>query len=507
MDDATGESKARKMRWGAAGAVMLAWAGLAGWAVHDLERNRLDAEGFLEANLETAATIAETLVAADQASIDSELRRLRTELRAQDVWTHPGVLDRAGQPGPIESDAGAPSEPNERAVELRRIESVLRRALAGSASLSTLELVVAGHDGLAVVGVEREGENLRTIRRAGNEREGMAKALWYADEVSRAIVSSGRRIERGEVSFEGAIERPIARAVIGLHEPGELVQGALVASVDLSGIVLKLSAVVPSGLRLTLTSVEGRVLDPTRAAEPGSADRMAALAARIFDSGGTEGAFAADGFLVLGRPLVPGEGEVATALAVLEGEKPARGLAAWLASGWPASLVVLALVSGLAIVGLLRPRVSSAGSMETIRVSAPSAANEASGIALENQAILIREWLSDIRGCLEREAATRGLRFDLRCERSLPEDIRSDPGWLGGLVVAMGREALDATEGEGVVVEVREAAGDSLHVEFDAGGASLVPVGGMQEVATQMGARLERGEAGRIALVLPAVLA
>jgi len=145
--------------------------------------------------------------------------------------------------------------------------------------------------------------------------------------------------------------------------------------------------------------------------------------------------------------------------------------------------------------------------METIRVSAPSAANEASGIALENQAILIREWLSDIRGCLEREAATRGLRFDLRCERSLPEDIRSDPGWLGGLVVAMGREALDATEGEGVVVEVREAAGDSLHVEFDAGGASLVPVGGMQEVATQMGARLERGEAGRIALVLPAVLA
>ena len=159
----------------------------------------------------------------------------------------------------------------------------------------------------------------------------------------------------------------------------------------------------------------------------------------------------------------------------------------------------------VAIVGLLRPRDSASS------VAAPaglSGENEdAAGIALENESILIREWLADVRGCLEREAATRGLRFDLRCEKSLPEDLRSDPGWLGGLVVAMGREALDATDEEGVVLEVREGEGDSLRMEIDAGGVPLAPVGGMQQIASQMGARLEPAEAGRIALVLPAALA
>ena len=159
--------------------------------------------------------------------------------------------------------------------------------------------------------------------------------------------------------------------------------------------------------------------------------------------------------------------------------------------------------AALVLVGLLRPRPAPA-SFDATAVAAASVDAE---IEVRAEDVAIREWLSDVRGCLEREAATRGLALDLRCERSLPDDVRSDPAWLGGLVVAMGREALDATADERVLVEVLEEADDALRFEVDAGGTSLVPVGGMQEVAACLGGRLESGRAGRLALVLPASLA
>ena len=112
-----------------------------------------------------------------------------------------------------------------------------------------------------------------------------------------------------------------------------------------------------------------------------------------------------------------------------------------------------------------------------------------------------------MRGCLEREAATRGLGFALRCERSLPDEELADPAWLGGLLVAMGREALDAAAEDRVCFEVREEAGETLRFELDTGGAELHASGGMHAAAARLGARLEAGRAGLLALVVPAMLA
>ena len=130
----------------------------------------------------------------------------------------------------------------------------------------------------------------------------------------------------------------------------------------------------------------------------------------------------------------------------------------------------------------------------------------AATLDLTSENVPLREWLADIRGCLEREAATRGLAVDVRCEKSLPTAFESDPGWLGGLVVAMGREALDATAEERILVEVLEDVGEALRVEVDAGDVTLRPVAGMNEVATGVGGRLESGTAGRLALIVPSVL-
>jgi hypothetical protein len=119
-----------------------------------------------------------------------------------------------------------------------------------------------------------------------------------------------------------------------------------------------------------------------------------------------------------------------------------------------------------------------------------------SEISISSQVFSLREWLANIRGCLEREAATWGLGFDLRIERAVPDRVDGDPAWLGGLVVAMGREALDATSDSQVKVKVYDEAGDTLRIEVDAGNVGLAPVAGMQEVACSVGGEFRIG-AGR----------
>ena len=157
------------------------------------------------------------------------------------------------------------------------------------------------------------------------------------------------------------------------------------------------------------------------------------------------------------------------------------------------------------------PRVAASGTSHRGARSESTASAVGVGIAdgfdIQREPIVLREWLADVRGCLEREAATRGLAVDLRCERGLPDDLRADPGWLGGLLVAMGREALDATAADKVSLEVLEGADDALRFELDAAGSSLAPVAGMRQIATSLGGHLESGDAGRLTLVLPEALA
>ena len=141
-------------------------------------------------------------------------------------------------------------------------------------------------------------------------------------------------------------------------------------------------------------------------------------------------------------------------------------------------LGLFTVVAGVALVFVLRrPVVAEAASRPQ---PAPVAA-AAPALDLTSEPVPLRAWLADIRGCLEREAATRGLAVDVRCEKSMPTEFESDPGWLGGLVVAMGREALDATAEGRIVVEVFEDAGEALRVEVDAAPGALLQVeGGLQ---------------------------
>lgn len=498
MAEPSTEGRSPRVRLAIVAGILVAWLASAGLAWFDVASGEQRSREEAEQSLSGLAEIVNALFLAEEGRIDGELARLRTELRAQGAWSEQGAF---------EVDAADAAQPGDRAaIDGRRLEASLRRALTRVDAFSSLEVVVAGHDGLRILGVERDEEGrARRIDWAPQEREGVAKAHWYAGEVGRAVESAGRRVERGEVAFEGVLERPTARAVIGLHEPGQLVQGALVAAIDLTDLSARLADVVPIDHRMTLLSVEGRPLDPATR-DQSTLDRLAALATRVFgDASGGKRIFEADGALVLGRPLVRADAGVATTLALLEVEAPPRGAAAWLAGFWPIVLTLFTGVAGLAVVFVLRssgPR-AAAGSAQASSGLAPSPPDgEHVSIDVVRETIELRDWLADILGCLEREAASRGLAVDLRCEKSIPPVFESDPGWLGGLVVAMGREALDATPEEKILVEVHEEAGGALRVEVDAGSVELRPIAGMNAVATEVGGRFEVGGGGRLALIL-----
>jgi len=501
LAEASTEARPRRVRLAIAVGVFVAWLATLGLAWLDVTTREATARDRAEQSLAALADVVSALYEAEEGRIDGELARLRTELRAQGAWAEPGAFD-------LEEETEA-ARPGDRAsIEGRRLEASLRRALTGVDAFSALEVVVAGHDGLRILGVERDEEGrARRMEWSAEAREGVAKAHWYAGEVGRAVESAGRRVERGEVGFEGVLERPTVRAVVGLHDAGQLVQGALVAAIDLTDLSGRLAEIVPADQRMTLLSVEGRPLDPTTR-DRATLDRLATLTTRIFAATDGQGVFEADGALVLGRPLVRAEGGVATTLAVLEIEAPPRGAAAWLAGFWPLVIGLFTGVTGLALVFVFRRPVASEAAPRVQRTPVAAATQEGAAATLDltSENVPLREWLADIRGCLEREAATRGLAVDVRCEKSLPTAFESDPGWLGGLVVAMGREALDATAEERILVEVLEDVGEALRVEVDAGDVTLRPVAGMNEVATGVGGRLESGTAGRLALIVPSVL-
>jgi len=476
--------------------VLLAWLGLAGWAALDVGRQAERTRETRVESLESVARTANLLFQSEEDAIDGVLSRLRLEFRAQGAWN-------PDQPSaPIEGKTAPAVVP----IDERRLRGLMHRAIADSELLGALDLVIAGHDGLSIRRVERDGTKSRSREWSEKEREANAKALWYAEEVRRAVTSRGRRIERGELVFEGEIPRPLLRVAVGLHEASEVVQAVVVGSVDLSRLATRMAVLSPANGRVTLVNAEGRALDPARA-EGDVARGLIDLAMRIGSSETPSDVFEAGPRLVLGTPLANRNGGASELLLISEVDAPASGWAAWRTTPWPAALVVVSFMAVLALAGLIRSksfagaaiRTATTDDMETVDV-------EQDGTAAPSETFLLREWLADIRGCLERDAASRGLSLDLRCERAMPDRVVSDSAWLGGLVLAMGREALDAAAEDRVLLEVFEDAGETLRFEVDAGGASLAPIGGMSQAANRVGGRLETMPEGRLALVVPAAL-
>lgn len=475
-------------------------AGLGAHAWLDVEGRVERATATASQRLTTTAEGIDRLFHVEQDRLAAILRATRTELRGKAVW---GGAGQSADDGDRRTDGHT--------IDPRRLESVLRNALDRTEGVLALELVVAGHDGLALHGVERNEEGVTARRYDPKRVEGLAKALWYAEEVTRAVESSGRRVEQGEITFEAPdggldeLARPLSRMVIAVHDPGEIVQGALVAISDRSREAAALAPLVPGDVRLRLVSMEGQ---PLSVATPEAEDEppVSALAAAVFEQEAWTAPVTIDGRFVLGRPVGASDGRSAMLLALLSTPAPAsaRAVEAWLATPWPLTLGLGAALALFALVGWWGAG-RAGGSAGRGAANSLSTGDPASEIDLHLEEVVTREWLADVRGCLEREAAVRGLGLDLRCATAVPADVSLDPAWVGGLLVAMGREALDATDDDAVALEVTRAEA-ALRFEIEAGGASLTPIAGMQTIARALGARFEAGQRGRLSLVVPAGL-
>lgn len=536
----TGSRASRGLGWGAVGLLLVAL----GLVSIDSIRARARNVAAGDAELRRTARVAEALWEADAARIQALLARLRVELRTGTRWAEVAA-ERTGGTG---------------SVPTRRTDTLLRRAFEGMPELDALELVVADQSGLASVRVEPgAGPPLD----GATEREARARALWYADDVAEAIEANGRRVARGpiEIEREGETGRARMRAVIALHDAGEVVQGVLVATIDLWPLGTRLATLSSDSIRLALATSEGQPIGRSPVVDSGGAVVGEASGDHPVPEGHADAG--ADPSLApivevgevrrLVQPVREGaSGKRGTVHFRVETDRPAS-IAATLFGG-PGSVLlgaVVALAAALATSGPAQPfarrpaestsvdeqtqavasepmttpsaAFGSAGSAlravrvdtaanepEAPRARAASAEHEVGGTTvapIQTERFVLREWLADVRGCLEREAASRGLSLVLRCERSLPREVAQDPLWLGGLIVSLGREALDATRGARVALEVSHGEGAALRFELDAGDGQLDPVEGMRVLARQLGATFESSRPGRLAVVLPHALA
>ncbi len=500
-------------------ALLLATLGL---AVLDLAREQSRRLETGDASMRELARVADALWLADEARIHALLARLRVELRIDERWS----VTRAAGDAPV---AGAADQ-----ASFRRTDTLLRRALEGAGDVRSIDLIVAGQDGVVSLRVEPEA-GPQAGPQDESELEARARALWYSDVVQQAVEAKGRRVTRTStesppVEVEGGGR---VRAVIALHDADEVVQGVLVATIDLAPLATRLASLASRETRFALVTPSGTPIgepaqEPTGEIEKRLADARSAkesVAPIVVDAGLRS---------LLQRPTQSVDG-APEAYFWLERDPPPSLARAALGSPWLVALAALALLAA-ALLAWDRDR-SAARATVAVATPAPavwSARSERAESALfaaadpgpragggfvagggegggapgvRPERFVLRDWLADVRGCLEREAATRGLTLDLRCERSLPREVEQDPLWLGGLLVSLGREALDATSASRVALEVTEdrteAGGSGLRFELDAGDSELEAVTGMNVIAGRLGATLEGRGRGRLSVFVP----
>jgi hypothetical protein len=507
----TGGSGPRRLAWAAVG-LLVAAIGLGGL---DLANDQKRAIESGDASLRELARVADALRQADEARIHALLARLRIELRSTGSWTRMGMADASA------------SDP----AVLRQRDTLLRRALEGTDDVRAVELLVAGSTGLYSARVEPDGGP--SVADEAEQRDARAKVLWYSDGVQAAIAANGRRMTRGAITHGGAENAGGAtvQTVLALHSADEVVQGVLVATVDLVPLANRLGSISTGSTRFALVTPDGQILGTPSDAPIGP------IAALLGEEGLAPeipaAVVAGDGVRSLLMPASgTDEGPVELAYWLERDAPPSLGravvgspwLAVWAALtglaaasfSWGRDRARLSVGAGTTVSGFPRGAVSSRASRAASMSSGARAGAhlepgdpeaEPGEVQVRPERIVLRDWLADVRGCLEREAATRGLTLDLRCERSLPREFRQDPLWLGGLLVSLGREALDATRASRVALEVTESDGDRLCFEVDAGDTELEAVSGMQVIAERLGATLEGRGRGRISVVVPALLA
>ncbi len=512
----TGGSGLRRLAWASLGLIAVC----IGLAALDLRTERSRANEEADAAMRELARVAEALREADDARIHALLARLRIELRSSGTWKE---LEPAGEERSAAAVAAA-----------RQRDTLLRRAIEGSDDVRKVELVVAGPKGLVSAAVGSEGDPTAEIAAAADgDADARAKARWYSQRVQEAVEANGRRVARGSVlrgpgesGDDAAVE-----VVLAVHDAEDLVQGVLIATIELAPLARRLGSLASATTRFALVLPDGTPIAPSQHAPTGSIAALLAADGRLPGEAGSIGE--GEGVRSLLMPLVSREGGPALLALWLESDAPIAFVSAALRSAWPPALLALGLLTltlfawdqdrskgnagpELAAQTPMRPRPAPSARVAAMPASPdsldPGAAmrsGEASATdsdalpEVRHERFVLRDWLADVRGCLEREAATRGLTLDLRCERVLPREIEQDPLWLGGLLVSLGREALDVTRSSRVALEVTGEGEDRLRFELDAGDTELASATGMQVIADRLGATLEGRSRGRIAVVVP----
>ncbi|MHA7837552.1 MAG: hypothetical protein ACX98W_08855 [bacterium] len=600
------ESEARQQR-GQRGALallaLIVGACLAG-AAWDVDRRR-DARLREELqSLQHLGRLAQSLARADETRSTSDLQRLRAELRRGDLWIRGAERSfpaDTGAQGEQEEPSAAPGDALDEGVDEeresaggsrrqdadRRLASTLRRSLQASEAILGFDVIVAGEEGLRLRSIGRAPK--RDALGSGQPRN-QAKALWYAEDVRRAVTGSAERVERGsllwEQGSEGRAPHAVFRLSIALHEPGDLVQGALVARVDPSRLAREIGALGLQDRSVELRTVRGRsLLDPDTRLDATDVQAVDWIA-RMLEQPESPVELESGGRLGVGALLESAQGDPTDLVWLAHAASPGALSVAW-ASAWPIALLGLLGTSTLAGWALRAsaaqsgprapespqralvrspetgPESAAEGSAEDAHTRvdeqvdrhgdlAPSAetgqerrgagsdgssrdradepgrvdggsdrgrvgeAGEADRTGptegdgadgphappIAHEIFVLRDWLADVRSCLERDAARRGLRLEMRCARSLPKQLESDPVALGGLLVALGRDALDATADEQVAIEVLEGAQATLRFEIRGGSSALTPLPGLEAVAVDLGVAFDPTASEGVVLVL-----
>ena len=507
----------RQLILASAGLVILC-AALAGL---DLQSERARAIESGDAAMLELARVAAALREADEARLHALLARLRIELRSSGTWTGLEPVDEGGSVAAI--------------AAARQRDTLLRRAIEGSDDVRTVELVVAGPKGLVSASVGSEGgpgAPLDSIAGAGADAVARAKARWYSPVVQEAVRANGRRVARGSAVRASGPRGDDAtiEVVLAVHDGEDLVQGVLIATIELSPLAKRLGGLASAATRFALVLPDGSPVMPSRHAPRGSIASLLGPDGQI--PGNAAEIVEGDGLRSLLQPVSMLEANGVELGFWLERDAPIAFGRAAMRSPWLAVLFALTLLTvtlfawdrdratrGLAagapamVPASRRAPVDARAGAQTASMQfeaqgstartldVPAAAPET--LPVRHERFVLREWLADVRGCLEREAATRGLTVDLRCERVLPREIEQDPLWLGGLLVSLGREALDATASTRVALEVTDEGGDRLRFEVDAGDTDLAAAAGMGVIADRLGATIEGARRGRIAIVVP----
>ena len=514
-----------------------------GWTFWEAEKNaaRVDAQRrqAVVRRVELAASLQTNRAREDR----SRLAKLRLEIRSAVRWS----ADHLPNDGRLDIETGKASGAED--SDAARLHQLVQDALSDWDGAAAIELLVAGSDGIWTHRVERTPNGVAI--------SAPPRTLWYAPTVQRALAAQGNTAFTGEIRWEerrGAADSPPAagadrpqkphgRLAMALQGPKEKVQGVIIVSLDaerwamdLAGLGAGLDsspgtaaqAAHTEAVSLALLTPAGRSVGrgPSPLGDFDASATESFLSQLAEPNEGLAPFSESTGRYVFARALARQSADPVAAVIVGTTPAPPRGLDAWWARGYGYGCIALICLASLQWF-TRRVRIDPAivqyevlGDEETIRRERANANEDGADAPAVHEVPeplpdppreprAVGEWLGDVRGCLERDAAREGKALVLRCERGLGDAIVEDSIRLGGLFVAVGRRALSAVppappgQSSPVKIEIRRGDPDQLRLEVGTPGIASEIRAHLDSAAQQMGAAFQETAGGALAIEIP----